>query len=484
MTRVAFLWPRSIRGRLVLVIATAVSMSLLIFGATVYAALDRYLADSATHRAGDTVAIIVGRGDGKRPDAQKLANDLMHEIAGGDLQGAVFDASGAVVAPEPTPTGNQLAAGIGPRVGDVWTTDSAGAPLLVYGQTVATHTGPATVVVAVPYAGAQALLAQLRLILILGTIGVGVLAGVTVAISIRLALRPLDGLAATARAVSAGDLDARARITEPVEVAVVGGALDQMLEAISAAFTAQRQVEAQLRQFVPDASHELRTPLAAIGGYLDALLSGAGRNDAERLDMLRAARREVDRLASLAERLLTLARLDERRPLAQEEVDLALLCRESCETTMRSGPGPLPLYEGPDTVPLRADGELLRQMLNNLIENARRHTAPAGEIRVRLTGSGRACRVEVRDTGTGISAEHLPHIFDRFWRGDATRSARTGGTGLGLSIVRGIVDAHHGAVTVESSPGVGTTFTVELPRRGIENSDEPGVSHAPLKSPG
>ncbi|MHB8631382.1 MAG: sensor histidine kinase [Candidatus Limnocylindria bacterium] len=478
------LWPRSIRGRLVLVIAVAVSLALLLFDTTVYASFDRYLQDTATNRAREAVATITSGPDRRPPDLQKLANDLAHSIAGSDLRGGVFDATGAAVITRPNDPDTQLAAGIGPGATGATgasTTDHVVGALLVHSEPVPTRAGAAWVVVAVPYAEAQSLLAQLRSVLILGTIVAAILAGALVAISIRLAFRPLDKLAATAKAVSGGDLDARANITEPAEVATVAGALDQMLEAISEAFAAQRRVEAQLRQFVPDASHEMRTPLAAIGGYLDALLSGAGRSDADRRDVLRAARREVDRLARLAERLLTLAQLDEHRPILHESVDVALLCRESCETAMRAGPGALPVYEGPDAVPLGADGDLLRQMLINLIENARRHTPADGDIRVRVALVDGWCRVEVRDTGTGISPEHLPRIFDRFWRDDVARSSRTGGAGLGLSLVRGIVLAHHGVVSVESVPGAGTTVVVELP---TAVTDPPAVSQAPLNSAG
>jgi signal transduction histidine kinase len=220
------------------------------------------------------------------------------------------------------------------------------------------------------------------------------------------------------------------------------------------------------RQFTADASHELRTPLTAVKGQVEVALTRPREPDAYR-EVLQNVNEEVDRLIRLVGSLLTLARADAGQiPLTLEGVDVPDLVAAAVEQ-VRPGAQQrdIELVLAPGApVALRADEDLLLQLLLNLLDNAIKYT-PSGS-RVTAGWSTDSTRVElwVRDTGAGITPEHLAHIFDRFYRVDQARSRAEGGAGLGLSICRWIAEAHGGSISVESTPGQGSTFTVRLPR--------------------
>ncbi|MEV4704544.1 ATP-binding protein [Actinoplanes sp. NPDC049316] len=226
-----------------------------------------------------------------------------------------------------------------------------------------------------------------------------------------------------------------------------------------------RQLDRMKDSFLASVSHELRTPLSSIRGYLEMLLDG--EFDAETAHrFLTVMQRNSDRLLRLIDDLLTVARLsDEGVELSLTEIDLAGLARQitrSCRPLAEHREVQL-RDRGAGSVPARADAKRLSQALNHLIVNAIKFTAAGGEISVTTT-AGAEPEVVITDTGVGIPADELPHVFDRFFRSAAADTMATPGPGLGLAIVRSIIDAHHGSIHVESELGIGTTVRITLPK--------------------
>jgi heavy metal sensor kinase len=273
------------------------------------------------------------------------------------------------------------------------------------------------------------------------------------------ALSPIDRLTGLARRISAEDLSQRLDLKLPDdEVGRLARTFDEMIGRLDAAFRRQRE-------FTADASHELRTPLTAIKGQVEVALGKPRDADSYR-EVLQVVNEEVDRMIRLVGSLLTLARADAGQiPIASEAVNLPELVAAAVEQVrpvMERRDVELHLEPGP-AVMLRADEDLLLQLLLNLLDNAGKYTRPGGRVTVGwAVGDGQA-EVWVRDTGVGIAPEDLPHIFDRFYRVDKARSRAAGGAGLGLSICRWIAEAHGGSIAVESAPGEGTAFVVRLP---------------------
>lgn len=252
----------------------------------------------------------------------------------------------------------------------------------------------------------------------------------------------------------------------------VGSALNRLLDHVGDALEARHASETQVRQFVADASHELRTPLAAIRGYAE--LSRRSRQPVpdEIAHVLRRVESQAQRMTALVEDLLLLARLDAGRPLAHEPVDLTMLVVDAVSDAHAAGPRHdwrLDLPEEPVTI--TGDGQRLQQVLANLLTNARTHTPEGTRVTVGVGRDDHAALLTVTDEGPGIPAELQPHIFERFARGDGSRSREAGSTGLGLSIVHAVVTAHGGTVSVHSAPGR-TEFTVRLPATAVPQHPE------------
>jgi two-component system, OmpR family, sensor kinase len=295
-------------------------------------------------------------------------------------------------------------------------------------------------------------------------------AGAVGAVVVRRELQPLERVATTAARVSALPLDrGEVSLVERVpdvdprtEVGQVGSALNRMLDNVGSALEARHESEMQLRQFIADASHELRTPLAAISGYTELTRREELSPDVEH-SLTRIAS-QTERMTALVEDLLLLARLDAGRPLERGDVDLTRLVVDAVADAHAAGPDhrwQLAVPDRPVVVP--GDGSRLAQVLANLLANARTHTPPGTGVTVALTAEHSCARLSVSDDGPGIGPDLLPHVFERFARGSASRSRDNGSTGLGLAIVRAVVTAHHGTVDVASRPGH-TEFTVRLPR--------------------
>jgi two-component system, OmpR family, sensor kinase len=337
-------------------------------------------------------------------------------------------------------------------------------------RVVATGTPVGDVIVSgMPEAGVQATVTRLVLIELVVT-GVALAgAGTAAAVTVRRELRPLERVAGTAARVSALPLDrGEVSLAERVpdvdphtEVGQVGSALNRMLDHVGSALEARHASEMRLRQFVADASHELRTPLAAISGYTELTRRGELPADAE-YSLTRIAS-QAERMTTLVEDLLLLARLDAGRPLERGEVDLTRLVVDAVADAHAAGPDHdwrLAVPEQPLVVP--GDASRLAQVLANLLANARAHTPPGTAVTVALTAEPHEARISVADDGPGIAPDLLPNVFERFARGSTSRSRDNGSTGLGLAIVRAVVTAHDGTVVVASRRGR-TEFTVRLP---------------------
>lgn len=233
----------------------------------------------------------------------------------------------------------------------------------------------------------------------------------------------------------------------------------------------EKAAAALRREFVANASHELKTPLTSIRGYAETLLSGGLEDEAHRTRFVETIRDQASRLEELVEDLLDLADLERAdAPLDLKDWDLGEITRDVATTyeDVASRRGLRLSVESRAGLHARVDRKRLELALRNLLDNALKYTE-RGSVSVRVEEQGDAVRVSVADTGRGIAAEHLPRVFERFYRVDRGRSRALGGTGLGLSIVKHAVQLHGGHVGVESEAGQGSTFWVEIPREGPDN---------------
>ncbi|MFD8600151.1 sensor histidine kinase [Kitasatospora sp. NPDC059646] len=310
------------------------------------------------------------------------------------------------------------------------------------------------------------------------------LAAIAGTVGIRLALRPLERVVATAERVSAlplasGAVDLGERVPDDdpgTEVGRVGAALNRMLGHIGDALTRRQDVEERLRGFAADASHELRNPVAAVRGHAELALRHPGPVPEPVRHSLERITAESQRMGTVVEDLLLLARLDAGRPLAVEDVDLTRIALDCTADARAAAPGHRWLLELPaEPVTVPGDPHRLAQVVANLLANARTHTPEGTEVTLRLEADAARVHLTVTDDGPGIPADLAPHVFDRFVRGDPSRTRRTGSTGLGLAIVQAVVHAHAGTVTLRSEPGA-TSFRITLPAATDPNHRPPPPS--------
>jgi len=345
-------------------------------------------------------------------------------------------------------------------------------------RAVAGRTDDGAVITAIPTASADATVRGYVMVeLIVAVVGLALTAAAA-NVLVRRGLRPLTSVAATATRVSELPLakgevsiDERVPDADPTtEVGQVGAAFNRMLGHVERALTARQESEQQVRRFVADASHELRTPLASIRGYTELVR----RSDEPLPDGVGQALARVEaeaiRMTALVEDMLLLARLDAGRDLERETVDLAELAVDAVADAHAAGPDHVWQLDvvadddGADdpTTIVTGDDHRLRQVLANLLTNARVHTPAGTHIEVGVRREGGAVVVRVDDDGPGIPAELRERLFERFTRGDASRNHAAGSTGLGLAIANAVVHAHGGTLACASRPGR-TVFTVTLP---------------------
>jgi two-component system OmpR family sensor kinase len=353
-----------------------------------------------------------------------------------------------------------------------------------------------TVVTGLPLSQVMSAVYRLAAVITAVSLAALIAAALIGAAIVRRTLRPLSRVAATATQVSELPLD-RGEVALAVrvpanaadsrtEVGQVGLALNRMLEHVADALTARQASEARVRRFVADASHELRTPLASIRGYAE--LTRRSRHEVPG-DVARALSRvesEAIRMTGLVEELLMLARLEEGRSARRDPVDLGMLLIDALSDAHAAGPDHRWELQLPDEpMVVIGDESQLHKIVSNLLANAQVHTPAGTVVTARLSvqerpdgdergsadgGSERDVVLQVVDDGPGIPEQLLPEVFERFVRGDESRSRGTGSTGLGLSIVASITAAHGGRVDVESEPGM-TVFTVRLPAAEAEGDE-------------
>ncbi|MEV7414531.1 HAMP domain-containing sensor histidine kinase [Streptomyces sp. NPDC089919] len=290
---------------------------------------------------------------------------------------------------------------------------------------------------------------------------------------VRISLRPLRRVAARASEVAELPL-ASGEVAMPrplpdadprTEVGQVGTALNHLLGHIENALARRHASEERLRRFAADASHELRTPVANVRGHAELALRHRGPVPGEVRHALERIEGESQRMTSLVDDLLLLARLDAGPPLVHGPVDLTLLVLDATADARAAGPGHRWRLDLPEE-PVSVDGDArgLQQAVGNLLANARTHTPPGTEVTVTLAGGPDEVVLTVADDGPGIPEALQAEVFGRFVRADHSRSRTTGSTGLGLAIVRAVAAAHGGTATVSSRPGH-TAFRLTLPRR-------------------
>jgi two-component system OmpR family sensor kinase len=469
---------RPLRTKLIAALVVLLTVACLVVGVIVEFALSRFLTGQIDAQVRDVV-------ERTRHLDEPNGGDLLHlrGIATGTLYARlsgtrVLEASTLGTLPgSPEIEAQALPAGDAAALRDVPVDDRAHTIALSGGdyRVVAIVDGGAVAVLGLPMDQIEdtlltvgVLLAAVTAVVVLGTGLVGV-------VVVRRTLRPLDRVAAAASRVTElplerGDVALSVRVpvteTDPAtEVGQVSHALNRMLVHIDNALDARAASETRVRQFVADASHELRTPLAAIRGYAELARRGADRVPPDVAHAMSRVESEADRMTTLVHDLLLLARLDAGRPLEATEVDLTRLVADAVGDARITGPRhrwrlDLP----PDPVVVTGDTQRLHQVLGNLLANGRTHTPPGTTVTTRLTVSPDGSVVlTVTDDGPGIAPGLLPHVFERFARGDSSRSRAAGSTGLGMAIVAAVVHAHRGTVGVHSRPGH-TEFEVRLPR--------------------
>lgn len=270
------------------------------------------------------------------------------------------------------------------------------------------------------------------------------------------------------RDIQAGNLSARASIRGRDEIAALAQSFNRMADQLQAADDRQREIDRLRRDLVAWAGHDLRTPLASIRLLIEAVVDGVVTDAQVSQQYLQQAKKQVDVLSTLVDDLFQVSQIDAGGiPLDCEPGSLADLISDTLESFSGVAQQHGIRLEGsaaPGIDPVNMDAGRMGRVLNNLLSNALQHTPDGGSITLRAEPDGGRVRVILSDTGHGIVPEDLPHIFDRFYRGDKSRSRATGGAGLGLAIAKGIIEAHGGQIDVQSEPGQGTTFSFTLPR--------------------
>jgi two-component system, OmpR family, sensor kinase len=477
----------SLRLRLTLTYSVLVALILGIFGAVLYASLRQNLEAEMDRRLqirASQVELTIWPGTRSlTPDdltAAKLDLSPLADLDAPNIYVQVLDRGGQVIATSDSLRGAALpvdddgfAAALAGRraLSDVVENDRA-IRILSVPITVGTN------VVGVLEVGQsreplQDTMRGLRDLLLLLGAGALLIAGLLGWLVAHRGLRALQTISAEAATIAARrDFGRRLHLDcRPDEIGQLARTIDTLLDTVEDTLRTHRE-------FVADTSHELRNPLLAIRTNIELLDRLTDRE--ERAECRREAREQIERMSRLVADLLLLARVEagelvERRPIQLN----ALLQRVAGEAAERAI-GPRVQLDAPEPIECLGDEGRLIQIVTNLVDNALRHTPPGGTIMLGAHQQDGWARLTVRDTGEGIGSEHLPHVFERFYRADKTRARATGGTGLGLAIVKHLTEAHGGRVTVESAPGQGSCFAVWLPlRRNTALPLAPGSTVAP-----
>lgn len=471
---------RSIRFRLTVWYAGLLAGLLVLFGVSIYIGLRHYLrshlTDSLTKEArqiGETLLVNVSA-SGEEYVADEIKEHLSPEINGVFIR--VTRANGSTLYESGPPRdGSFDPRRITPAHGD-FPQDSTrvenlseGAELMICAVPFTTREGSRFVIEAgAPLKQSESVLHGLLL-----TFAVGLPLVVTVAIAggyvlMRRALKPVGEITRTAEQISSRNLSERLpEANTGDELEALSVALNRMIARIEHSFR-------HMNRFTADASHELRTPLTVLRGELEAV---AQRKDipTDARETIESALEESERLSKIVESLLAISRLDAGEALmARERFDLAELVADTVEQMRLLAEDKRIILScaAEDAVQVEGDPGRLKQVVVNLADNAIKYTNEGGRVDIRVAAVDGKALLEVSDSGISIPSEALPHVFERFYRVDKARSRQMGGAGLGLSIVKSICEAHGGRISVESTEGKGSRFTVELPLDNVE-----GVKH-------
>jgi two-component system OmpR family sensor kinase len=482
----------TLRTRLLLALLGLVALGLIVAGVATFTSLRSFLltrVDQQLVQARQPVVISlssdsqfpgIGQGPGGGPQANLPPGTY----------GAVLDSSGAVISKTsfsygqtntavpklPSPLPSAPADDNGTTIFNAASSNSSSTGFRVLLQRFPSR--GLILEVAVPLTETSQTLDRLLAIEVL--VSVVVLAALAAAawLLIKRDLRPLETMAETADAIAQGDLSQRVEPAESrTEVGRLGLSLNAMLVQIEEAFAERAATEDKLRRFLADASHELRTPLTSIRGYAEVFERGAKENPEDLATAMRRIEEESKRMGVMVEELLVLARLGEGRQPESAPVDLTRVVSDAVADARAAAPdreislelaGATEAQDGavapgsPAAITVMGDDHQLRQVVANLLTNAREHTPAGTPVHVSLAADAAAV-LAVADEGPGLPGGETEKIFEPFYRADPSRTRDTGGAGLGLAIVAAIVAAHGGSVTAASEPGAGATFRVRLP---------------------
>jgi len=313
----------------------------------------------------------------------------------------------------------------------------------------------------------DATLLRARLTLIFGAIAVVIIAAIVALPIINRSLRPLRRVTSTAEAIAAGDLEQRASLSPSIdEIGRLGKAFDTMVDRLQTALATATASEERMRQFLADASHELRTPLTVLRGTSQILMRHKNLEPEEGDAALSAIHDEAIRLSRLVDDLLTLSKLDAGQPLDPRPVVISRFLEEFVERYASAWPARTIGVDRRelDGAEANVDPEALRRMLTNVIDNAARYSTAGKPITIEGGLDAGTVSILVRDEGPGLSPEDAERLFERFYRGNKSRSRLTGGTGLGLAIVHALVQQSRGEIHLDTGPDRGTTVAITLPR--------------------
>jgi signal transduction histidine kinase len=460
-----------IRWRLTIFNALIIGVILLVLGLSLFLLLREALIsgveDTARDRA-DAAARAMDSGEDllSDDDAEQLTTDGVFLI--------VRDAQGRVLAQTTNFAADRVARD------HVWeqalaSGDPAGGtvelssedPEYVYAVPVDPPSGPARVVEAgKSYDSVEDTLEAFTTVLVAGGLLAFLLSVGGAYLLARAALSPVEAVASSAREMTEGDLSRRLPVAHPRdEIGRLTTTINELLARLEAAFARREEALSRQRRFAADASHELRTPLTSIAGYARMLEEWGLHDPQTAREGVEAIRQESERMQRLVEGLLALTRGDEGAPLEIEQHDLAAVAEEAARTARTATGEKVKVEYLPAKHPVNVPFDLnrIRQVASILLDNAVRYTPGGGEVTVTVQETNGWAELEVADTGAGIPEDHLPLIFERFYRADQSRT--DGGAGLGLSIARQVAEAHGGKIEVQSTPGEGSTFTLLLPKK-------------------
>jgi heavy metal sensor kinase len=457
----------SVRTRLTLWYATVLALALIAFAVLVYyaaASISYARQDESLQSTAETVASAYVQELEEEQSVAKANEVVLAEMVFPNRYVEVVDAGGRVVAWSSNLAGHQLTIPA-PALNEGRTRGSSFLVLNDLRVAVVPLSPDRTrqlgfAIVAEPLSVIEEGLRRLRLYFLGGAPLILVLASLGGYFLARKSLSPIALMNQQTQRITAENLSAQLDVANPRdEVGRLGVTINALLARLDAAFQEQKR-------FIADASHELRTPLAVLRGETEVAL-GRERTSAEYKESLALIKDEAERLSRIVENLFMLARQPVDAPSVLAEPvrldELIADCVRAAQVLATQKGLELGILSPLPKVSIKGDDEMLNRMILNLLDNAVKYTPAGGKISIGLGSQNGAARIIVSDTGIGIPLADQPRIFDRFYRVDKTRSRALGGAGLGLSIARWIVEGHGGSLSVESAPGRGSTFTVELP---------------------